>query len=84
MRVIDCLFFEGSLVLFQVALAVLKINYDAIIAEEDSERIVDLLKKRQYDSEQLMTVTFRDFAFGPDKLTELRNAKKTRQLRHLA
>jgi len=84
MRVIDCLFFEGSLVLFQVALAVLKINYDAIIAEEDSERIVDLLKKRQYDSEQLMTVTFRDFAFGPYKLTELRNAKKTRQLRHLA
>ena len=56
MRVIDCIFYEGSLVLFQVALAVLKLNQDAILGEEDSEKIVDMLKKRQYDSEELMTV----------------------------
>lgn len=55
-RIIDCVFYEGSSVLFQVGLAVLKLNHDAIIAEEDSERIVDILKKKQYDSEQLMQV----------------------------
>jgi len=83
MRVIDCIFYEGSLILFQVGLAVLKLNYDAILNEDDSEKIVEMVKKRHYDSEQLMAVTFRDFEFGPDKLTELRNAHKYKTIRHL-
>jgi len=84
MRILDCTLFEGSSVLFQVGLAVIKLNHDAILAENDSEAIVDKLKKRQYDSEELIQVTFRDFEFAPDQLAELRNAHKYKTVRHLA
>ncbi len=58
MRIVDCVFYEGSQVLFLVGLAVLKLNQEAILAEDDSEIIVDKFKKRTYDSEELMLVCF--------------------------
>lgn len=58
LKILDCTLYEGSAVLFQVGLAVLKLNYDTIVGEEDSEIIVDKLKKRQYDSEELIEVQF--------------------------
>ena len=43
-RVIDCFFLEGSRVLFQVALAILRVNGEALLDITDDGAFIDLLK----------------------------------------
>ncbi|KAI1320182.1 hypothetical protein EDD11_001786 [Mortierella claussenii] len=44
-RVLDCFFFEGPKVLFQISLAVLKVNGDELLASKDDGAFMDVLKK---------------------------------------
>ncbi|KAI8605096.1 rab-GTPase-TBC domain-containing protein [Dissophora ornata] len=44
-RVLDCFFFEGPKVLFQVSLAILKVNGDELLASRDDGAFMDVLKK---------------------------------------
>ncbi|KAG0326940.1 hypothetical protein BGZ99_008704 [Dissophora globulifera] len=44
-RVLDCFFFEGPKVLFQIALAILKVNGDELLASRDDGAFMDVLKK---------------------------------------
>ncbi|KAG0014187.1 hypothetical protein BGZ81_000600 [Podila clonocystis] len=44
-RVLDCFFFEGPKVLFQISLAILKVNGDELLATRDDGAFMDVLKK---------------------------------------
>ncbi|CAO3571311.1 unnamed protein product [Mortierella alpina] len=44
-RVLDCFFFEGPKVLFQISLAILKVNGDELLASKDDGAFMDVLKK---------------------------------------
>ncbi|KAF9985443.1 hypothetical protein BGZ65_010830, partial [Modicella reniformis] len=44
-RVLDCFFFEGPKVLFQISLAILKVNGDLLLASKDDGAFMDVLKK---------------------------------------
>ncbi|KAG0339286.1 hypothetical protein BG004_006879 [Podila humilis] len=44
-RVLDCFFFEGPKVLFQISLAILKVNGDELLATKDDGAFMDVLKK---------------------------------------
>ncbi|KAI7867130.1 rab-GTPase-TBC domain-containing protein [Spinellus fusiger] len=44
-RVLDCLFIDGPRVLFQIGLAILKTNYEAIMATEDDAELLTIIKK---------------------------------------
>ncbi|KAF9358697.1 hypothetical protein BGX26_001133 [Mortierella sp. AD094] len=44
-RVLDCFFFEGPKVLFQISLAILKVNGDELLASKDDGAFMDILKK---------------------------------------
>eukprot|EP01112_Ceratiomyxa_fruticulosa_P018034 TRINITY_DN5712_c0_g1_i1.p1 TRINITY_DN5712_c0_g1~~TRINITY_DN5712_c0_g1_i1.p1 ORF type:complete len:800 (-),score=169.49 TRINITY_DN5712_c0_g1_i1:139-2538(-) len=85
LRVIDCFLYEGPLVLFQVGLAILKINYDDIMKLDDSEAVVDMMKGRYYDIHQLMDITFRDFALSitPNYIDEIRNSQKYKTVKNI-
>ncbi|KAG0056938.1 hypothetical protein BGZ83_002878 [Gryganskiella cystojenkinii] len=43
-RVLDCFFFEGPKVLFQISLAILKVNGDELLASKDDGAFMDVLK----------------------------------------
>ncbi|KAK5576096.1 hypothetical protein RB653_007234 [Dictyostelium firmibasis] len=80
-RVIDCLFLDGTTVLFQVGLAILKINKNAILAETESEVVVELVRNKKYDIDELIDVTFQDFDNLDEKIKNLRNSHKFSQIR---
>ncbi|KAF9906450.1 hypothetical protein BX616_000723, partial [Lobosporangium transversale] len=44
-RILDCFFFEGPKILFQISLAVLKVNGDDLLAAKDDGAFMDVLKK---------------------------------------
>ncbi|KAF8980526.1 hypothetical protein BGZ46_004067 [Entomortierella lignicola] len=44
-RVLDCFFFEGPKVLFQISLAIMKVNGDELLASKDDGAFMDILKK---------------------------------------
>ncbi|KAF9923415.1 hypothetical protein FBU30_006527 [Linnemannia zychae] len=44
-RVLDCFFFEGPKVLFQISLAILKVNGDELLASKDDGAFMDVLKR---------------------------------------
>ncbi|KAF9420202.1 hypothetical protein BGZ94_009182 [Podila epigama] len=44
-RVLDCFFYEGPKVLFQISLAILKVNGDELLATRDDGAFMDVLKK---------------------------------------
>ncbi|KAF9976068.1 hypothetical protein BGZ73_009166 [Actinomortierella ambigua] len=44
-RVLDCFFFEGPKVLFQISLAILKVNGDELLAAKDDGAFMDVLKR---------------------------------------
>ncbi|KAG9071125.1 hypothetical protein KI688_008668 [Linnemannia hyalina] len=44
-RVLDCFFFEGPKVLFQISLAIMKVNGDELLASKDDGAFMDVLKK---------------------------------------
>ncbi|KAG0243797.1 hypothetical protein BGW41_001309 [Actinomortierella wolfii] len=44
-RVLDCFFFEGPKVLFQISLAILKVNGDELLAAKDDGAFMNVLKR---------------------------------------
>eukprot|EP01133_Synstelium_polycarpum_P005265 gene5265-6098_t len=80
-RVVDCFLFGGTTVLFQTGLAILKINKQKILDERDSEVVVELLRSKCYDIEELIQVTFQDFDIPDEQINELRNAHKFKEIR---
>ncbi|EGG18469.1 RabGAP/TBC domain-containing protein [Cavenderia fasciculata] len=80
-RVVDCFLFEGTTVLFQTGLAILKINKQKILEERDSEVIVEMLRNKTYDIDELIQVTFQDFDIPEDQINELRNAHKFKEIK---
>ncbi|KAF2074039.1 hypothetical protein CYY_004653 [Polysphondylium violaceum] len=80
-RVVDCFFLEGTKVLFQTGLAILKINKNRILEERDSEVVVELLRNKEYDVEELIQVTFKDFDLPEEKINEFRNAQKYKEIK---
>ncbi|KAF9182514.1 hypothetical protein BGZ51_004702 [Haplosporangium sp. Z 767] len=44
-RVLDCFFYEGPKILFQISLAILKVNGDELLATKDDGAFMDVLKK---------------------------------------
>ncbi|KAF9436510.1 hypothetical protein BGZ76_003728 [Entomortierella beljakovae] len=44
-RILDCFFFEGPKVLFQISLAIMKVNGDELLASKDDGAFMDVLKK---------------------------------------
>ncbi|KAM9960931.1 hypothetical protein ACTFIW_010091 [Dictyostelium discoideum] len=80
-RVIDCLFLNGTTVLFQVGLAILKINKNAIIAERESEVVIELVRNKKYDVDELIDVTFQDFNGLDERIKNLRNSLKFSEIR---
>eukprot|EP01132_Coremiostelium_polycephalum_P010393 gene10393-12764_t len=80
-RVIDCFLLEGTNVLFQTGLAILKINKNDILVEKDSEVIVELLRNKVYNIDELIQVTFNDFDIPEESINELRNAHKFKEIK---
>ncbi|KYQ93209.1 hypothetical protein DLAC_05848 [Tieghemostelium lacteum] len=77
LRVLDCLFHQGSNILFQVAIACFKVNEQAILACKNSEEVVLLFKNTVYDIEHLLTVANKDYDnLDSDKIEQLRNSNK--------
>eukprot|EP01111_Echinosteliopsis_oligospora_P012293 TRINITY_DN4194_c1_g2_i1.p1 TRINITY_DN4194_c1_g2~~TRINITY_DN4194_c1_g2_i1.p1 ORF type:complete len:479 (-),score=70.92 TRINITY_DN4194_c1_g2_i1:56-1468(-) len=85
MRIVDCFMYEGSLVLFQVGLALLKLNMDKIMETDDSEKVVELLRRTEnYEPQELIEVTFRDFeSLSQPRIEEMRNSLKTKTIRKM-
>jgi len=83
LRTLDCIFSEGPTVLFQVALAILKLKQTAVLAAEEEE-IVMILKSKIVDSEKLLEIAFQNFANLPiDKINELRKAHKSEAIKKI-
>lgn len=59
LRILDCFFYEGPDILLPLALALFKLNEKLILEAKDGTKITDLLKKSDYDCEQLLKVIFR-------------------------
>eukprot|EP01132_Coremiostelium_polycephalum_P009982 gene9982-12236_t len=77
LRVLDCIFYEGINILFQVGLAMFKVNRDSILACNNAEEVLLLLKTTHYEIEQLLNVSFQEFDNLPtDKIEQLRNSNK--------
>jgi hypothetical protein len=57
LRFLDCFFYEGPDVLFQVGLAILKLNQEEILACDDSEKVIQIIRAKQYDCDVLIKVT---------------------------
>ncbi|KAI8393629.1 rab-GTPase-TBC domain-containing protein [Radiomyces spectabilis] len=91
-RVLDCLFMEGPRILFQIGLAVLKLNGEELLQTKDDGAFLDILKdfftsldsptEHETSSGRNKRLTYREFAMVTDELvTELR---RTNQLKVVA
>ncbi|KAI9493697.1 rab-GTPase-TBC domain-containing protein [Zychaea mexicana] len=82
-RVLDCLFMEGPRILFQIGLAILKLNGDELLKAKDDGAFLGILKhfftsldipiNPNSRNERARKLTYREFAIVTDDLvTELR------------
>merc|ERR1712130_280535 len=62
LRVLDCFFYEGRHVLFQIGLSIFRIYQSSILATDDPVEIIEILKHSNVDCEHLFQVAFDDFA----------------------
>ena len=62
LRVLDCFFYEGRHVLFQIGLGIFRIYQTDILATEDPVEIIEILKHSNVECERLFQVAFDDFA----------------------
>ncbi|KAI0218342.1 GTPase activating protein (GAP) [Massospora cicadina] len=88
LRVLDCFFMDGAPVLFRVALGVLKLNGDALLAAEDDGEFVATLKRYFSTLDQptshgvtnytaLITVAYREFkSVNQQQILELRESRR--------
>jgi len=58
LRIFDIVLFTGTHVLFQVGLAVLYLNMTDIVATDNSEHVVTIVKAMKYDTNELLSVRF--------------------------
>ncbi|KAF1804276.1 rab-GTPase-TBC domain-containing protein [Mucor lusitanicus] len=82
-RVLDILFMEGPRILFQIGLAILKVNGEELLETRDDGGFLDIFKaffqsighKEQVDNgEQHIKITYREFSLVTNEMiTELRN-----------
>ncbi|KAI8089871.1 rab-GTPase-TBC domain-containing protein [Halteromyces radiatus] len=89
-RVLDCLFMEGPRILFQVGLAILKLNGEELLQTKDDGAFLDILKHyfttlnnsigdKNGKNAQGPRLTYREFSLVTDELvTEMR---RTNQLK---
>ena len=82
MQMLDIIFMEGSNVLFQIGLAILQLNEDAILEAEDPETVMSILRDRVYETDELLQITFAYFSYG-DTIKELRASETQKELQHL-
>ena len=84
LRMLDMFFLAGPNILFQMALTLLKLNEQKILAEQQGkfgasstgELIIMILKNQEYTVDQIMA-TFDRFSNLPiDRINEQRNAHK--------
>jgi len=81
-RFLDCFFYDGSDVLFLVGLAVLKLSEADLLAEEDSEKVIHLLRTKKYDCDALIKLAFsEEFKLPIDRINEIRNQQKYQAIR---
>uniref|UniRef100_T1IW08 Rab-GAP TBC domain-containing protein n=1 Tax=Strigamia maritima TaxID=126957 RepID=T1IW08_STRMM len=63
LRIWDCLFYEGNKILFRVALTLLKIHQDKILAAPDMPRVLEVFKQIVRDSDVLNCHEFMEGIF---------------------
>lgn len=73
---LDLLFQAGAQVLFRVALAIFKINSEALLAAQTPDMIIPILKSQTYDSDKLLAVAMGFGKFPKNEIAELRNKYK--------
>jgi hypothetical protein len=79
--VFDAALFGGTDVLFQVGLALLYINQEAIFKEREPEGCMAVIKAHKFDTEQLINTAFGRFGHIKDeKIDSLRNQHKYKKL----
>eukprot|EP01133_Synstelium_polycarpum_P012054 gene12054-14105_t len=77
LRVLDSFFFEGTNVLFQVAIACFKTHEAAILKSKSAEEVMRLFKSGGYDVDCLFTQTMTGFDdLQSDKIEHIRNSNK--------
>eukprot|EP01119_Soliformovum_irregulare_P019434 TRINITY_DN6147_c0_g1_i1.p1 TRINITY_DN6147_c0_g1~~TRINITY_DN6147_c0_g1_i1.p1 ORF type:complete len:775 (-),score=207.57 TRINITY_DN6147_c0_g1_i1:598-2922(-) len=81
---LDCFLSDGPNILFQAGLAMFRLCEKEILAETDTERIIQLLRNKQYDVDALHRIAFGEYGTLPDtKISELRNRQKFQAIREL-
>jgi len=77
MRILDMFFLKGSIVFFQVALALFKINEVEILKYYDINEIFELLNRSNIVADTLFKVAFEDFAdVSPERIVRLQNLQR--------
>ncbi len=83
LRMLDCFFFGGPNVLFQMALTLLSLCEASLLAEENGDMIVMLIKQQRFSCETLVE-QFKLFADLPiDVIDEKRNTHKFEMVKHI-
>jgi len=83
LRLLDCFFTEGPRILFQVGLAMFRLNMDKIMATHDAVSVIMLMKESTYDCNQLLEVALTEFKLQYDAINKLRNFHKLQTLSEL-
>jgi hypothetical protein len=81
---LDAFFYEGPVALFKVALAVLKLNSDAIMACDNPEDISNAVRAKRYQGNQLLDVAQLTFSsITPGMIAGMRSGHKSHQVEEM-
>eukprot|EP01100_Stratorugosa_tubuloviscum_P014904 TRINITY_DN8251_c0_g1_i1.p1 TRINITY_DN8251_c0_g1~~TRINITY_DN8251_c0_g1_i1.p1 ORF type:complete len:943 (+),score=381.85 TRINITY_DN8251_c0_g1_i1:31-2859(+) len=83
LNILDCFFYEGSVIIFSVALGILKLLSDLILAQQDAEGVIDIVRDRNnIQSNKLLNAAFKFVEKIPaSQLQELRLAHRIQVIR---
>eukprot|EP01102_Stenamoeba_stenopodia_P008543 TRINITY_DN2462_c0_g1_i1.p1 TRINITY_DN2462_c0_g1~~TRINITY_DN2462_c0_g1_i1.p1 ORF type:complete len:939 (+),score=263.42 TRINITY_DN2462_c0_g1_i1:565-3381(+) len=77
MRILDMFFFNGSIVFFQIALALFKLNEAELLRFYDMNEIFEILNSGKINADDLFNVAFEDFKdVTRERIVQLQNLQK--------
>jgi len=83
LRLLDVFFLEGRQTLFQVGLAIFKLNQKEILQEKDNEKVISLLRKNVYGGLLILTAYSEFGSLHSEKIKEIQNKQKYQAIKVL-